>query len=557
MGLGITFTSNEILQAGTGGPGATGRAFFAGEADQGPGTTYVRCASINDYTIAFGARSPTSATLYDAVDVFFHEGGSVCYVTRVNDATSIAATLTLSDVTPHPTVVVSALSPGVDGNAFKVAVALSTAATLTGNTASSITVTNVSSFANIGVGTPVSGTGIPAGTYVASVTPGSSTLTLSQAATATATGVTITPTKYTVTVQDSSGNILETHGPYNTTAQLFADTTSAFVAFSQSAGSGFTTNVPTTTAATALAGGGNITDITDTIRVGALANFPPALGPGTVAIPGQTSPTIWAGIGAHCVSTGVNRMGAVELPDTPTAATIIAAMTAINNSTYAGYLVVAGAQCIVPNPFATATSRTVGSSAVVAALRARVSATGNDNQAPSGVNYPLRYVTGFTNTYSLADTISLNAVGFNTFQTPKTGLGLPALCLCGFSSGVLQSADPIFWQASAGYERMALVNEGTGILNSHMFQSIDGRNLLIGKVTGELMAMIARHWSADALYGADATDAGKAILTPPINTTTTEQAGALNANVLVRISPFMQSGTYSLTSIPITSTIPA
>jgi hypothetical protein len=64
--------------------------------------------------------------------------------------------------------------------------------TPTGNTTNTSTsVSSVSSVANIAVGSPISGTGIPANTVVAAV-PSSSTLTLSQAATATNSGVTLT-----------------------------------------------------------------------------------------------------------------------------------------------------------------------------------------------------------------------------------------------------------------------------------------------------------------------------------------------------------------------------
>lgn len=74
----------------------------------------------------------------------------------------------------------------------------STNAGITANTASSnvLTVT-ANSGAPIQVGQPVSGAGIPAGTYISALgtgTGGAGTYTLSQAATATATGVTVTST---------------------------------------------------------------------------------------------------------------------------------------------------------------------------------------------------------------------------------------------------------------------------------------------------------------------------------------------------------------------------
>ncbi|WP_186043032.1 structural cement protein Gp24 [Burkholderia gladioli] len=83
------------------------------------------------------------------------------------------------------------LSFGATGSA-------STNAGITANTASNTTLTvTANTGAAIQVGQPVSGTGIPAGTYIAALgtgTGGAGTYTLSQAATATGTGVTVTST---------------------------------------------------------------------------------------------------------------------------------------------------------------------------------------------------------------------------------------------------------------------------------------------------------------------------------------------------------------------------
>ncbi|WP_186181707.1 structural cement protein Gp24 [Burkholderia gladioli] len=76
--------------------------------------------------------------------------------------------------------------------------AASTNAGITANTASNTTLTvTANTGAPIQVGQPVSGSGIPAGTYIAALgtgTGGAGTYTMSQAATATATGVTVTST---------------------------------------------------------------------------------------------------------------------------------------------------------------------------------------------------------------------------------------------------------------------------------------------------------------------------------------------------------------------------
>ena len=69
-----------------------------------------------------------------------------------------------------------------------------TFATFTGNTTSgSATITSVSNFTDISVGTRLSGTGITDGTVVNAINLTTSTITLSGNATATGTAVVITP----------------------------------------------------------------------------------------------------------------------------------------------------------------------------------------------------------------------------------------------------------------------------------------------------------------------------------------------------------------------------
>ncbi|MDE1012541.1 MAG: hypothetical protein OSB38_43495 [Paraburkholderia fungorum] len=86
-----------------------------------------------------------------------------------------------------------------DGSlSFAASGAPSSNANITANTASNTTLTvTANTGAPIQVGQPVSGTGIPAGTYISALgtgTGGAGTYTLSQAATATGTGVTVTST---------------------------------------------------------------------------------------------------------------------------------------------------------------------------------------------------------------------------------------------------------------------------------------------------------------------------------------------------------------------------
>src|SRR5207248_317511 len=85
--------------------------------------------------------------------------------------------------------------------------------TPTGNTHSNTTIDTMSSTAGILVGAQITGSGIPAGTSVASVA--SSSITISQAATATASGVSLTVAPAYIDLVGStfpSGGVLTTAG---------------------------------------------------------------------------------------------------------------------------------------------------------------------------------------------------------------------------------------------------------------------------------------------------------------------------------------------------------
>lgn len=101
-------------------PTDTSTAFFVGPAEKGPITPQL-CTSAKKYTDLFGGRVSFSS-VPDAVETFFAEGGSRCYVQRVVGPAAVIATHNFSDVTPAATIGVDALSPGAWGNALSVAV---------------------------------------------------------------------------------------------------------------------------------------------------------------------------------------------------------------------------------------------------------------------------------------------------------------------------------------------------------------------------------------------------------------------------------------------------
>src|SRR5581483_11822843 len=120
---------------------------------------------------------------------------------------------------------------------------------------------------------------------------------------------------------------------------LIADTSSAYVTFAQSVAGGATQNLPAVLAATPLVGGADASDLTDASHVGALANFPAQLGPGTVALPGKTSTTAWNGLLAHAQAN--NRFAVLDMVDATSSSTVIAAAGQLgtpNNASYGMFI---------------------------------------------------------------------------------------------------------------------------------------------------------------------------------------------------------------------------
>jgi phage tail sheath protein FI len=102
-------------------PTDTGVWFVAGLADKGPTDKALLITSLSEYTRYYGPYV-SYGFLYDALDVFFREGGGSAYVTRVVGPAATAATITLNDGSAAPTLKVDANSPGEWGNALNVQV---------------------------------------------------------------------------------------------------------------------------------------------------------------------------------------------------------------------------------------------------------------------------------------------------------------------------------------------------------------------------------------------------------------------------------------------------
>lgn len=119
---GVVVTTRDAPPA-SGPPIRTGTAFMAGRSNRGRGDRAERIESIGEFVTKFGPRQ-VSSYLYDAVDVFFREGGGSCYISRVVGDADIASFFVLQDATNAPSVRVQAIGPGSYANTWTVSIAI-------------------------------------------------------------------------------------------------------------------------------------------------------------------------------------------------------------------------------------------------------------------------------------------------------------------------------------------------------------------------------------------------------------------------------------------------
>lgn len=103
--------------------------FVAGFAQMGPATPQL-LQSLDDYTSIFGDRV-SYGLLYDALDAFFHEGGSKAYVSRVLGPSPALATVNLETGSSTVSLVVNAKSYGDWANGYEIVAASAGPYTLT------------------------------------------------------------------------------------------------------------------------------------------------------------------------------------------------------------------------------------------------------------------------------------------------------------------------------------------------------------------------------------------------------------------------------------------
>ena len=488
----------------------TGTWFVTGLTAGGPAGIAVPVTSLQTFNQYFGyytnnvvqsrigpSGSTAPATLYDALDVYFREGGIVAYVSNVVGASGVAASGVLRD-----------------GSSGAIATFTATGQGTWANSASG-------SPAGLVVTATASGTG-----FILTIVYNGNTLATS-------------PTLFTASDIQNWVNSLPTPG----------------VLFSVALG----TSASGPTGAPLYFTGGTDVAAAEADWTTALTAFGTNLGSGQVSAPGHSgvSGAGYAAVVAHAYAN--NRVAVLDAPVGATGASALttAATQAQSGATdpsyasiFAPWLVAPGIGSNNPGSVAPVFTRTVAPSALVAANMAANDTKNDCNVSAAGVqNGNAVYATDVTATFSASDRATLNTAGVNLIRNING-----TVAIYGYRSLALDSN----WVALNNVRfRMQILRDLDVVAEPFVFAEIDGKGQIFSRLGGAISGQCQLYWLRNSLYGNSVNDAFNVNVGPQVNTPTTIAAGQINAQVNLRMSPQAELVSIVVTKYLASATLPS
>lgn len=493
FGLAVAFLATRLAALGvrveTGSlPGPTerivvpgGTYFVVGQAERGDTDAPIEVRSLSEYGEKLGGRV-TYGALYDDLQTFFAEGGSRALVMRVVGPAATKGTRTLNATTGGaPTVVLNAKSAGAWSS------------TLTVEVAAGVLANTFSVYFRLG--------GVLVEQYLDQASPAAFVATVNARS------------SYVTAVD--SGNV--TAAPGNNPAVLAA------TAFS--------------------AGTDDRASITAATYTNALASFPPDLGAGAVAIPGQAIGAVGAGLIAHArANRRIALLATAANTAVATAKTDANALRATAGAEHAGLF-----YPWVRVPDGAGGTRTISPEGYVAAVRARAHRTAGPWRAPAGELAAARHVAGVERELTRAEVDELSDSRVNAIRTVAGSARL-----YGWRS---LSADQVNFVLLTGRDVLNTIAELAGVaLERYVFEPVDARGHLFSAIEGELIGILEPMRQAGGLYEriADGVtiDNGYVVDTgPSVNTAAVLANNEVRADVAVRVSPVGELITLTVTKV--------
>lgn len=473
----------------------TGTWFVTGVTAGGPSGIAVPVNSIQDYTTYFGGRTVASAYLYDALDIYFREGGIRAYVSNViatgGTPTPAPAVATVKDSSAATTATLTAIGNGAWGNNLT--------ATLTAVTAGGFSLSVAYNGVTLATSPPLF--------YGADVVNWVNSLQ--------------TPGILCTATIGSSANAIATVSTF--------------------------------------ANGQDGTTINEACYTAALTAFTPDLGPGQVSSPGRTTAAGYQALGNHAAANNrVAILDAADTASASTLITSATALqagggNAMTDSSYAAmfgpWVTTPGIGTTTPNSSAPVFYRTVAPSAFAAANMAAVDAVNDCNVAAAGIqNGSCTYALNVTQTYSASDRANLNAAGVNVIRNING-----TVAIYGFRS---LSSDTNWTMLNNVRFRMQIIRDMDIVAEPFVFAEIDGKGQIFSRLAGAISGQCQLYWLRNSLYGANISDAFSVNCGPQVNTPTTIAAGQLIAQVNLRMSPQAELVSVVVTKYLASATLP-
>ncbi len=484
---------------------STGTWFVVGQTQAGPTGVAVPITSMTDYANYLGTRV-SYGYLYDSLNEFFNDGGSLAYVSRIVGPSAAQATRVLQDNggSPQNTLKFWAYGEGTWGNSLTVQVTAGTAS-------NSYVLTITNTVTGLVTASPNLFSPTDAVTWANALNPWQ---------------VQVYITNLNSTNSAPSNNPAVT-GPINLAG-----------------GTDDTADVSETQWANALSTTGTTSPVNVTSGPGGTTtfqNFPTTLGPGQVSAPGHTTSTGYQNLANHAYNN--TRVALLDVADSSVTATLTAQAAYIQAggtapatdpsyaAMFAPWLIIPGIFSTNPGASSPVPNRTIPPSALAAALMARNDLTNDANVPAAGTNGRSLYVIGTTQTYSAANLGTLNAAGVNIIRSPYQNSGIQ---LYGYRS---LATDPNWTYLNWVRFRMQVVNALNAIAENFVFAEIDGRGQVFARLNGAIAGQCQQWWLNGSLYGANSQNAYQVNTGPQVNTPTTIAAAQINVQVLLRFSP--------------------
>jgi hypothetical protein len=474
----------------------TGQGFFVGFAEKGSYTRAVKLRNMTDFKTYFGSRVSYGTLLYDTLQAYFAEGGTVAYVGRVVGPTPVSSTANLLDQSGSSApgdvaLVATASSPGSWGDKLNVVVDYD---------AGSFTLTV---------------THDDLGTLVTSPSLADRDAAISWAASYASDWIVLTLGASAEDPRDGSYSLAS--------------------------------------------GDDDHANATDATRLAALNLFTRALGPGQVAAPGIVTTAAHTQLLEHARDfERVAILDVADTGTVATLTASAAALRGIGDLAETfhdrrGKMV--GPWAVIPG-LLPGTTRDIPWSGIEMGIIARNDGKGlapNENSA--GENGQSRYAISLKNgqdtdgtEWTDAQLETLNDAGVNiarmVYGAPR-GYGIRTL--------VDPTGDPWWLNFGNVRERMLIAVLADEIGERYVFKGIDGRGLLASSFRGELEAMLEAERSRNALYGNTPDEAFAVDISA--NTAETAAERKLLATLAVRFSEAAEQCIIELVKVPVNQSV--